>query len=430
MRSAVSIFDYFPAVAVPGPTPPERTSARALVARLRRASAARLAILIGMTLLVGIAISIITTTDPLWWHLHFSRLGTFKNGSAAFFNGALIVGGVLTVVYAGAAAREIRALAPGRVRRGAARTTRVMYSIMGVNLSLVGCVPLNSNGFVHDRVAGAMVLGFVGLLVTSPFLLHRMPRRLVLVTAFIFAGVFAGAWVFVTGQINLALFEVISFGAIFAWSGAFLACLTICNRQDAALSEASAVAEAVKTFATPAEIVPATRATVLAHAATDAVRDADAPALLAAPVAVVPPSVVGAASGSVTDAAATRSTSAPTAISAPAATTTTTAPRTAAATDPAGLDLAPVLALMSVPPVVAAAGDMPAAADDARVTTPTSEAPAASAPVRSERHAVPRRRSRTRRLGARHDVRAHPRRGCTESGARAASAPSRTPARR
>jgi hypothetical membrane protein len=370
MRSAVSIFDFFPAIAVSGPTPPERTGARAW-ARLRRASAAQLAVLIGMTMLVGIAISIITTTDPLWWHLHFSRLGTFKNGSAAFFNGALIAGGILVVIYAGAAAREIRALAPGRVRRGAARTTRIMYSIMGVNLALVGCVPLNSNGFVHDRVAGAMVLGFVGLLVTSPFLMPRLPRRLIVATALIFAIVFAGAWVFATGQINLALFEVIAFGAIFSWSGAFLGCMALCVRRDAALAGVPVPAAMATPVAAP---IPA--------AATETVITADIPADAATlHVTVAATAVLPVVSALITDSSATNA--------------------------------------MSV-----------AEDQESGVTRPTSAAPDATEPVRSERHAVPRRRRPVSRLGERHDARVRPRRGCTASAARAASAPSRTPARR
>lgn len=396
MRSAVSIFDLFSAVAPAGPTPPERTGTRAW-ARLRRASASQLAVLIGVTMLTGISISIITTTDPVWWHLHFSQLGTFKNGSAAFFNGALIGGGVLVVIYAGATAREIRALAPGRVRRGAARTTRIMYTIMGVNLALVGCVPLNSNGFVHDRVAGAMVLGFVGLLVTSPFLLHRLPRRLVLATVVIFAIVFAGAWVFVTGQINLALFEVISFGAIFAWSGAFLACLGMCARRDAALA-LTATAVVAPTLATPTPAVASPFAAVAAPVAAQ-------PAPVAAATAI--PTTV-----QVSDAPESRVVD----VVAPVA--------------PAVIAISSLPA--GAPPTASSAADETSAAEEgvSAATTPRSAVPDASVPARSARHAVPRRRRPVTRLGARHDARVRPRRGCTASAARATSAPSRTPARR
>lgn len=384
MRSAVSSFvALFPAVAVAGPTPPGRTSARTWVSSLLGAAASRLAVLIGGALLIGIAISIVTTTDPLWWHLHFSRLGTFKNGSAAFFNGALIVGGILTVVYARAAARELRALAPGRVRRGAARTTRVMYSIMGVNLALVGCVPLNSNGFVHDRVAGGMVLGFVGLLVTSPFLMHRMPRRLHLVTAFVFATVFAGAWVFVTGQINLALFEVISFVAIFGWSGAFLGCMALAARRDAALAEAAIAQASIAPIAVAQVAVAVLPATVAeTSVAADETTSSVSGDIEAGPIVVVP--VV-----------------------------------TAATPTPAAVGASAALLPVETGPQTGATRQLPPPA-----------APAVSAQVRSGQHAVPRRPRPAHRLAARPVARVRPRRGCTASAARATSARSKTPIRR
>ena len=235
MRSAVPLLSGVASViTVSGQTPPERTSSRALVATLLGTSAMRLAIASGLILLIGIGISIVTTTDPQWWRLHFSQLGTFGNGSAAFFNGSLIVAGATVVVFGRAAARELRALGRRRVRRGTARTAQICFSTVGVNLALVGCVPLNTNGFVHDRVAAGMVLGFATLLLVSPIMMHRMPRRLLLATIVIFAGLFAGAWVFVTGDINLALFEVIAFGAMFAWSGAFLSAVRASARRDAA----------------------------------------------------------------------------------------------------------------------------------------------------------------------------------------------------
>lgn len=174
----------------------------------------------------GILLSILTTIDPLWWRLHFSRLGTFHDGSGALFNGSLIAAGAIVVLYACSVRRDLRRVETVSVRRGAALTAQICLSTIGVNLALVGCIPLNVNKPLHDNVAAGMVLGFAALLLSSPVLMHRMPRRLVLTTAAIFVLLFAGAWLFVTATINLALFEVIAFGAMFTWSGVFTRCLT------------------------------------------------------------------------------------------------------------------------------------------------------------------------------------------------------------
>ena len=287
MRLAVPFFSgVSSAVIAFGQTPPERTRVRAWTTRLLGASAMRLAILVLLILVVGIGISIATTTDPQWWRLHFSQLGTFKNGSAAFFNGALIVGGSAVVIFGRAAARELRSLGRTRVRRGTARTARICFSTIGVNLALVGCVPLNSNGFVHDRVAAGMVLGFATLLLVSPVMMHRMPRRLLLATVAIFVVLFAGAWVFVTGDINLALFEVIAFGSMFAWSGVFLSALTVSAQRDAALAPAAAPVAAATVSAAPvasADSIPSAASAIAAPTAAAAGIAPSAPAEQDAP---------------------------------------------------------------------------------------------------------------------------------------------------
>jgi hypothetical membrane protein len=181
----------------------------------------QLAALVLIVLVGGILASILTTTDPLWWHLHFSQLGTFHDVSGALFNNTLKVGGVLVVVYAVRVRGELRRLGSRAGRRGAATVALLCLTVIGVNLALVGCVPLNSNKDLHDKVAGMMVLGFAALLITTPVLMHRLNRRLAISTALVFVFLFAGAWLFVTATINLALFEVIAFAAMFGWSGIF-----------------------------------------------------------------------------------------------------------------------------------------------------------------------------------------------------------------
>lgn len=205
----------------------------------------QLAALVLVVLVGGILASIVTTTDPLWWQLHFSQLGTFHDVSGALFNSTLKVGGALVVVYAVRVRRELRRLGARAGRRGAATVAFVCLTVIGVNLALVGCVPLNSNKDLHDKVAGMMVLGFAALLITTPILLHRLNRRLAISTALVFVFLFAGAWLFVTATINLALFEVIAFTAMFGWSGIFTWMLAQAGVATTALPDAARTAGAV-----------------------------------------------------------------------------------------------------------------------------------------------------------------------------------------
>lgn len=178
--------------------------------------AAALAVLIG-----GLLLSIATTSDPLWWQLHFSQLGTFHDLSAAFFNNTLKTSGAIVVFFAFRVRSDVRRLGRGPVRRGAATVAFVCLNVIGVNLALVGCVPLNTDKDLHDKVAGSMVLGFLALLLTAPVMFHRLGKRLAIGTGIALVWLVVSIALFVTATINLALFETVACAAMFAWAGLF-----------------------------------------------------------------------------------------------------------------------------------------------------------------------------------------------------------------
>ncbi|MDQ1123613.1 putative membrane protein [Microbacterium trichothecenolyticum] len=178
--------------------------------------AAALAVLIG-----GLLLSIATTSDPSWWQLHFSQLGTFHDLSAAFFNNTLKTSGAIVVLFAFRVHSDVRRLGRGPVRRGAATVAFICLNVIGVNLALVGCVPLNTDKDLHDRVAGSMVLGFLALLLTAPVMFHRLGKRLAIGTGIALVWLIASIALFVTATINLALFETVACAAMFAWAGLF-----------------------------------------------------------------------------------------------------------------------------------------------------------------------------------------------------------------
>ncbi|MCW2163290.1 putative membrane protein [Microbacterium hydrothermale] len=174
-----------------------------------------------IVLVSGLLLSIATTSDPLWWQLHFSQLGIFGDLSSAFFNTTLKVSGLIVVVFAFCVRRDVRRVGRGPVRRGAATVAFLCLNVVGVNLALVGCIPLNTDKDLHDRVAGSMVLGFLALLISAPIMFNRLGKRMAVSTAVATVWLLISITLFVTATINLALFETISCTAMFAWSGMF-----------------------------------------------------------------------------------------------------------------------------------------------------------------------------------------------------------------
>jgi hypothetical membrane protein len=199
-----------------------------LVRRSARGTATSRAVRVLMILIaLGCLTAIATTPDPLWWQLHFSRLGTFQVFSGYVFNGTLIATGALIVAFSLRVRREIERLGGLSVlanHRRAAKILPVLVALVGAHLALVGFIPVNVLEFWHDRAATGMVLAFAGMLATAPWLLRGMDRKLFRATGIVTVVLVIGATIFIMGVINLAAFEVIAFGLMFWWIGVFAGC--------------------------------------------------------------------------------------------------------------------------------------------------------------------------------------------------------------
>ena len=172
-----------------------------------------------MILCAAILVAALSTVDPLWWHLHFSRLGMFADASGYTFNGGVVASGL--VIAAGGVPLAVHlagALASGRVVDArAARMLPPLLVTLGLCLALIGVVPLTLNEFLHDRAANGVLLSFLGLVVVSRRTLPELPAFLgrYAISAVIVLAV--GIGFMVAGVINLAAFEVLAFGSVLSW---------------------------------------------------------------------------------------------------------------------------------------------------------------------------------------------------------------------
>ena len=170
-------------------------------------------------LCVAILIAALSTVDPLWWHLHFSRLGMFADASGYTFNGGVVTSGL--VIAAGSVPLAIQlatAQASGRIADArAARMLPPLLLTLGLCLALIGVIPLTMNEFLHDRAANGVLLSFLGLVIVSRRTVRELPAflgRYALVAVVVLV---VGIGFMVSGIINLAAFEVLAFGSVLSW---------------------------------------------------------------------------------------------------------------------------------------------------------------------------------------------------------------------
>jgi hypothetical membrane protein len=190
--------------------------ARAL---LRDSTASQVGFATAALLGVGLLISIVTTPDPFWWQLHFSRLGTFATFSGYAFNTTIVLTGVGVVAFGLRLRREMVRHAGTAVltNRRAATVVPVLVALLGIHLSFVGFIPVNSNEFLHDRSSTGAVFCFVVILVSSRWMLRGMHRSISRASRFVGIGLVATLAPYIGGFINLAAFELIVFAQVFWW---------------------------------------------------------------------------------------------------------------------------------------------------------------------------------------------------------------------
>ncbi|MGC5225282.1 DUF998 domain-containing protein [Micromonospora sp. DT81.3] len=204
-------------IAVAPPYIPRRASP--LPAVLRRTSPTQAVAAAAGVLVVGILLSIVTTPDPDWWQLHFSRLGTFRSFSGYSFNATIVAASVMLVLFAARLRLEMQRHAGTAVltSRRAAHVVPALVALIGIHLSLVGFAPLNVNLFIHERGSSGAVLAFASLLASSRWMLRGMHRRVAIATRRVGASLVFWGVLFGFGVINLAAFEFVVFSLMFAW---------------------------------------------------------------------------------------------------------------------------------------------------------------------------------------------------------------------
>lgn len=216
---------------------------------------------------IGVLLAILTTTDPDWWGLHFSQLGTFHTFSSKVFNSTVLFSGFFLAAYGVLIAVAL----PSGTSRRTSRMFRGSLISAGLHLTMVGMIPIPVSPVMHDLAATGLGLSFLAMVATS-LGIRRRGRAFRRFTVFCVVTLAVGMVVLTAGFITLALFEVVAFTLMGIWLGVLPRAL----RRDASSlgARSAASADTTKTDAAadtsaagsctarPADLSPA-RATAL-----------------------------------------------------------------------------------------------------------------------------------------------------------------------
>lgn len=191
-----------------------------------RMTTQRMSSLLMAFVVIGTLTAMITTSDPEWWQVHFSQLGTFDDLSSWVFNGTLIAGGLLVTTFAVYIANDLEVLTAEGVLtnpRGK-QVVPALFVVMGIMLSCVGIFPVDVSLALHNTSASGMAVMFLVLLIAGPKLLRGMPRTYFVASAAFLAATVLSVILFIpaVGYFSLTAFEIIVFALIFGWIAVFI----------------------------------------------------------------------------------------------------------------------------------------------------------------------------------------------------------------
>lgn len=173
---------------------------------------------------IGSLASMVTASDPAWWTVHFSHLGTFGDVSSLLFNGTLIAGGLLVTTFTQYVGADLLALQRAGVLQNprAGRFVTTALAIMGIMLACVGIFPVDVNELLHNLSASGMAAMYLLLLATGPWVLRGTPRAYFLASWEFLAAFLVSLVLFLVGYFGLTAFEIIVFALIFGWLAVFI----------------------------------------------------------------------------------------------------------------------------------------------------------------------------------------------------------------
>lgn len=193
-------------------------AAYAVSANATDLSTKSLATLMGGFMVVGSMASALSSSNPTWWHEHFSALGTVWDLSGFWFNFTLIVSGMVLITLADFLTHDLRRWS--RDSWGATwRVTAIWlgFVVLGVFVALVGLVPVSTSLVWHTRFAYGVAYALAALVVAVPFLVGGMPKSFVAVSGVVVVVILAGRWLRSSGHVSTTGFEMIAVGMVFLW---------------------------------------------------------------------------------------------------------------------------------------------------------------------------------------------------------------------
>ncbi|MCB0070227.1 MAG: hypothetical protein KDE20_02160 [Caldilineaceae bacterium] len=183
----------------------------------------RLAIIV---VAAGVYLAISRADDPKWWTISFSSVGTHSTFTSQIFNGTLIFGGLMVLVWRPYFASDLTLLMQhGLTTAAGAKWVNRGLIGLGITIALVGIFENQVNAvydFIHNTAAPMMGVIVVIMAFTLRRLVPGFPNEVYL-TSYILGGLLVlGVFFYAIGYFNIAGVTLYGGAIAFTWLTLFV----------------------------------------------------------------------------------------------------------------------------------------------------------------------------------------------------------------
>lgn len=178
-------------------------------------------------LISGTLLSMMTASEPYWWHVHISELGAGSGFSSYAFNVTLIIAGAVLISIADLIAKDFTLLC--KVNRKHRRANinigmlQAIIIVMGVFLAGIGLFPWNRYPVLHNISSNGMLILFVLMIIRLRYLVPTFSRAFFMFSYVLIAILVVSMVLLVHfGYFDLTAFELICFTVLFGWFVVFV----------------------------------------------------------------------------------------------------------------------------------------------------------------------------------------------------------------
>ncbi|MDQ5943908.1 MAG: hypothetical protein QG675_676 [Patescibacteria group bacterium] len=174
-----------------------------------------------VVMVCGMLLSMITSSNPLWWQINFSSLGSIAGPSAKVFNFTLLLSGMVLITMSFHLLDDIRKLmisGSNKSKNARINILKGLFVFIGICMAGVGVFTYAENPLMHNLSAYSMVLGFAIIIIGLKKILPFIDATFLANSYFTLAVIGVCYFLFTrVHYLNLTAFELLAFGITFAW---------------------------------------------------------------------------------------------------------------------------------------------------------------------------------------------------------------------